>query len=183
MSEFRDLYLEDLRRYRGGSIELTVKRLLYHFRRAQTCKNSILQRYHRCLLRVWRGRRGIDFSWRTEIGRGLYLGHAYNITIGPNVRIGEYCNLHKGATLGKTIRGERAGSPIIGNRVWIGINATVVGGITIGDDVLIAPGAYVNFDVPNHSVVIGNPGVIHHKDNATEGYIIVPSESASVAKL
>ena len=43
--------------------------------------------------------------------------------------------------------------------------------MTIGDDVLIAPGAYVNFDVPPHSVVLGNPGRIHHKENATQDYI------------
>lgn len=44
----------------------------------------------------------------------------------------------------------------IGNRVWIGINAAIVGGITIGDDVLIAPNSFVNQDIPSHSVVFGN---------------------------
>lgn len=39
----------------------------------------------------------------------------------------------------------------------------IVGAIEIGDDVLIAPGAFVNFDVPAHSLVIGNPGIIHAK--------------------
>ena len=63
------------------------------------------------------------------------------------------------------------GAPIIGNRVFLGINSTVVGKITIGDDVLIAPNSYVNCDVPSHSVVIGNPCKIIHKDNATDGYV------------
>ena len=36
---------------------------------------------------------------------------------------------------------------------------------------MIAPNSFVNFDVPDHSIVIGNPGVIHRKENATEGYI------------
>lgn len=39
--------------------------------------------------------------------------------------------------------------------------------ISIGNDVLIAPNAYVNSDVSSHSIVIGNPGVIIHKDHAT----------------
>lgn len=43
--------------------------------------------------------------------------------------------------------------------------------IKIGNDVLIAPNAYVNFDVPDHSVVVGNPGKVYHRENATEGYI------------
>lgn len=60
------------------------------------------------------------------------------------------------------------GSPHIGNNVYIGINATVVGNVHIGSDVLIAPNSYVNFDVPDHSVVIGNPAVVHHKENAIE---------------
>ena len=51
------------------------------------------------------------------------------------------------------------------------IKLQIVGNITIGDDVLIAPNAYVNFDVPSHSVVVGNPGKIISRENATEGYI------------
>lgn len=43
--------------------------------------------------------------------------------------------------------------------------------MTIGDNVLIAPNAYVNFDVPSNSIVIGNPGkIIENRPDATEGY-------------
>ena len=55
--------------------------------------------------------------------------------------------------------------------MWIGANAIVVGRIQIGSDVLIAPGAYVNFDVPSHSIVLGNPAIFVAKENATEKYI------------
>lgn len=65
----------------------------------------------------------------------------------------------------------RQGTPIIGDCVWIGVNATILGKITIGNDVLIAPNSYVNCDVPAHSVVLGNPCIIKHCDNATENYI------------
>ena len=47
----------------------------------------------------------------------------------------------------------------------------IVGNVTIGRDVMIAPLAFVNFDVPPHSIVLGNPGKIIHKENATEAYI------------
>lgn len=66
---------------------------------------------------------------------------------------------------------KRAGVPVIGNNVSIGINATVVGNVRIGDDVLIAPNSFVNFDVPDHSVVIGSPGKVHHRDEAVAGYV------------
>ena len=61
--------------------------------------------------------------------------------------------------------------PKFGKKICIRTNAVVVGNITIGDDVLIAPNTFVNFDVPSHSVVVGNPATIHPRENATEGHI------------
>ena len=104
-------------------------------------------------------------------GPGLYIGHLGRIIINPGVKMGKNVNLATGITIGQANRGKHAGIPVIGDNVWIGTNAVIVGGITIGSDVLIAPGAYVNTDVPDHSVVIGNPAVIHPSENATEGYI------------
>ena len=63
--------------------------------------------------------------------------------------------------------------PTIGDEVWIGVNTTIVGKVTIGDDVLIAPNAFVNCDIPSHSVVFGNPCIIKDKENATEGIYII----------
>lgn len=113
----------------------------------------------------------LEISPRANIGRGLYLGHPYGITVAGGVRLGDNCNLHKGCTIGRENRGDREGVPTIGNSVSVGINSTIVGRITIGDDVMIAPNSYVNFDVPSHSVVLGNPGTIHLKENATQDYI------------
>ena len=114
---------------------------------------------------------GLEFSLNTKIGKGLMLGHPYNITIGDGVVMGSNINIHKGATIGVENRGLRLGAPTIGNQVYIGINSTIVGNISIGDDVLVAPNSYVNFNVPSHSIVIGNPGKIIPSDHATEGYI------------
>lgn len=72
---------------------------------------------------------------------------------------------------GQENRGKRKGTPRIGNDVWIGTNAVIVGKIEIGNNVLIAPNSYVNFDVPNNSIVIGNPGKIIPSINACESYI------------
>lgn len=106
-----------------------------------------------------------------NIGAGLYIGHAHNINVHPAAVIGKNCNLNKGCTIGRENRGYRNGVPSVGDDVWIGSNAMVCGKIKIGNDVLIAPNAYVNFDVPDHSVVVGNPGKVYHRENATEGYI------------
>ena len=113
---------------------------------------------------------GLEISPKAQTGKGLYLGHPYNITVGDEVVLGSNVNLHKGCTIGRVNRGN-IGSPLVGNNVYIGINATVVGNINIGNDVLIAPNSYVNINVPDHSVVIGNPAEVHHKENATNGYV------------
>lgn len=112
----------------------------------------------------------IEIPFETEIGKGLYMGHFSGITINPKAIIGNNINIHKGVTIGQENRGKRKGVPKIGNKVWIGINSTIVGNITIGDNVLIAPNSFVNFDVPSNSIVIGNK--IKSCDYATENYII-----------
>ena len=113
----------------------------------------------------------MEIPYNTKIGKGLYLAHPYNITINPAAVIGENCNIHRGVLIGQENRGHREGAPVIGDKVWIGINAAVVGKVTVGDDVLIAPNTYVNCDVPSHSIVFGNPCIIKSRENATEEYI------------
>lgn len=156
-------------RYGEGTSPLTnhAFRFLWVFRKAQCSSNPIW----RMMLQHIRERYGLEISHSIDIGSGLYLGHAYNITVNPAAVIGSNCNLHKGVTIGQENRGNRKGAPVIGNYVWIGVNATLVGRISVGNDVLVAPGAYVNCDVPSHSIVLGNPCRVIPRNNATEGYI------------
>ncbi len=122
-------------------------------------------------LRITRFAYQCEISTSSRIGAVLYIGHPYCITINPAVTIGRNCNIHKGVTIGQENRGRRKGVPVIGDKVWMGVNSTIVGKITVGDDVLIAPNTYVNCDIPSHSVVFGNPCIIKPRENATEGYI------------
>jgi serine O-acetyltransferase len=114
---------------------------------------------------------GIEIPYGTKIGKGFDIGHYGGIVINGKTVFGDNCAIHNGVTCGQTNRGAKKGTPVIGNKVWIGANAVIVGGITIGDNVLIAPLTYVNFDVPDNCIVIGNPGKIIPKEDATEGYI------------
>lgn len=91
--------------------------------------------------------------------------------INPKAKIGEKVTILNGVLIGQQNRGRKQGCPTIGNKVWIGTNSIVVGAIHIGNNVLIAPGAYVNFDVPDNSIVLGNPGTIISKQDATDSYI------------
>ena len=168
---FSELYRADLSRYGGGKISVYVRIFHFLYRMAQTRRNSASRFLFKSLFRIHSRKRGIEIPTCCRIGKGLYLGHVYNITINGGAIIGEKCNIHKGVTIGLEARGRRMGTPTIGNKVWIGVNATVVGKITIGDDVMIAPNAFVNCDIPSHSIAIGNPCIIKQREKATEGYI------------
>ena len=113
----------------------------------------------------------IQIPARTSIGEGFYIGHLGRIIIHPDAKLGKNINVGTGVTIGAENRGTRKGAPIISDNCWIGTNAVIVGKIKIGSDVLIAPLTYVNFDIPDHSIVIGNPAKIIAKENATEKYI------------
>lgn len=114
---------------------------------------------------------GFQIPTNTRIGKGLYIGHFGTIIINENVVIGENCNLSPNVVIGETNRGIKKGSPKIGNCVWIGSGSIVVGKITIGNNVLVAPNSFVNEDIPDNSIVTGNPAKISANKNATTDYI------------
>lgn len=102
----------------------------------------------------------------------MYLGHRGTVVINGNTILGNDINIATGVTIGQENRGKRLGVPTIGNDVWIGRNAVIVGNIKIGNNVLIALNSFVNSDIPENSIVLGNPGkIIINKMDATVGYI------------
>lgn len=113
---------------------------------------------------------GFQIPLHTQIGEGFYIGHFGTVVINRNAIIGNNCNIAHNVTIGQTNKGSKKGVPQIGNKVWIGTGSVLVGNIKIGDNVLIAPNSYVNFDVPPNSLVLGNPGQVIQKDESvTDG--------------
>lgn len=145
---------------------------IYILRMAQKYqKIRFLNIFWRMVLRHYQIKYGFQIYPETQIGEGFYLGHWGSLVINPDTIIGKNCNIAQGVTIGQQNRGKNEGSPVIGNEVWIGTNAVIVGAVTIGNNVLIVPNSYVNFDVPSNSVVLGNPAKIIPAENATEEYI------------
>lgn len=179
MAEY--LFPQDEYRFVGGGKTLKYRLLpkqrelqfIKAFRKAQyyKCSNKLLWLWWELRVRRISKKTHIQIPTSTKIGAGFYIGHCGRVIINPNAVLGKNINIATGVTIGQTNRGKLKGAPTIGNNVWIGTNAVIVGKIVIGDDVLIAPNAYVNFDVPSHSIVVGNPGTIIARENATEGYI------------
>jgi serine O-acetyltransferase len=120
----------------------------------------VLYRLNYEILRQIGIRYGITIFPDIKIAPGLYIVNHGNIFINSEAVIGKNCNISQGVTIGPTKRGPRKGSPTIGDNVFIGPGALVIGGIKIGDNVAIGGNAVVNKDVPDNAVVVGNPAVI-----------------------
>lgn len=111
------------------------------------------------------GNGGVRLGDRVEINNfsivngtgGVDIGD--DTVIGPGVRIISY--QHRTAR-GATIRSQPVNAlPIrIGRDVWIGANAIILAGVTVGDGAVVAAGAVVREDVPAFAVVAGVPATI-----------------------
>jgi serine O-acetyltransferase len=86
--------------------------------------------------------------------------HLGGIVINKQAIIGKNCTIYKGVTIGGAWKDGQVYAPKIGDCIWIGANATLVGQITIGNNVLIVSNSFVNRDVPDNSLVVGNPAII-----------------------
>lgn len=94
-----------------------------------------------------------------HIGGGLLISH-YHCVVYPE-RTGENFRVGPGVVIGKN-----GGFPSFGDNVYVAANATVIGDIQIGSNVIIGAGSVVTKDVPDNCVVVGNPArVIRAIDN------------------
>ena len=110
---------------------------------------------------------GIEIHPGAKIGKGLFIDHGYGIVIGETTIIGNNVIIFQGVTLGSTGK-EKTGKrhPNIGNNVFIGSGAKVLGNITIGDNVKVGANAVVLKDVEKNNTVVGIPGHIVSKKEA-----------------
>lgn len=105
----------------------------------------------------YRYKYGIAIPEYTRVGPGLYIGRFGGIMVNGDSVIGRNCNLTHGVTLGQTNRGGRLGSPVLGDRVYLGAGCKVIGAVHLGDDVAVGANAVVTKDAPAGSVLVGVP--------------------------
>lgn len=108
-----------------------------------------------------------DYGFQIEIGENFYANYncvildTAKVTIGDNVMIGPNVGIYTaGHPLHAARRnsGEEFGISVkIGSNVWIGGNAVILPGVTIGDNTVIGAGSVVTKDIPANVAAAGNP--------------------------
>ena len=161
--------------FRGEGFKYNFWMRTCSYTRSNTFLKYSVYPFAKFLLVRLRYKLGISIPEDTKIGSGFYIGHFGGIVVNGKSVIGKNCNISQGVTLGQANRGRRQGYPIlgdniyigpgakivgavkIGNNVFIGANSTVLRGVTIGDRVIVGAGTVVNRDIPAMHIAFGNP--------------------------
>ena len=96
-----------------------------------------------------------------EFGPGMVLIHSIGVVINGSVRAGSGVKIEHQVTIGA----EKRQSPVIGDDVFIGAGAKIVGPVVVGDGARIGANAVVIADVPAFSTVVGVPARVVRSDN------------------
>jgi serine O-acetyltransferase len=106
---------------------------------------------------VW----GCEIHFTAEVGKGTLLGHyGLGVVVGQAAKIGERVLIKQNVTIGISGRLAEIGTPRIGDDVYIGTGAKILGPITIGSGSVIGANSVVTMDIPPNSLVVGIPGRI-----------------------
>lgn len=108
---------------------------------------------------------GLEIHPGAEIGPGFFVDHGMGVVIGETAIIGRNCSIFHNVTLGGTGKHTGKRHPTIGNNVFIGTGATLLGPLTVGDNVKIGANSFIVMcDVPSNTTVAGTPARIIKRD-------------------
>lgn len=152
-------FIQDKSRYRSTSI-VTV--FLWAYRISCDKRFSFAKFPAKIVIKFFRII-GVSIDSKS-IGGGLRMPHLNGIFIHPNASLGENCTILQQVTIGANEhRLDYSKAPQIGNRVYIGAGAKIIGNIIIGDDVRIGANAVVTKSVPAGKTVVGYNRIIESK--------------------
>lgn len=115
----------------------------------------------RLLLEKCKRKTGIEIHPGASIGKNLFIDHGLGVVIGETSVIGDNVIIYQGVTIGATgkkVKGRR--HPVIGNNVFIGSGAKILGNIKVGNNVKIGANAVVLKDIPSNVTTVGIPSKI-----------------------
>jgi serine O-acetyltransferase len=185
-SEYRFLVKSDLYRYAGKVGVLSFLRCMWinpcfkysfwlrtctFFKQSEMWCHGVLTVIARNIFFLrYTYKYGISIPYVTKIGSGFVIGHFGGIVVSDRAVIGNNCTISHGVTVGKANRGKNKGHPTIGDNVYIGPGAKIIGNVRVGNNVAIGANCVVTKDVPDNAVVAGVPGKVISYDG-TEGYL------------
>ncbi|MBC6500455.1 colanic acid biosynthesis acetyltransferase WcaB [Citrobacter freundii] len=97
---------------------------------------------------------GYEIQAAASIGRHFTIHHGYGLVINKHVVAGDDFTVRHGVTIGNS-GGNDQSCPVIGNGVELGACVTLLGDITIGDNVTIGAGSVVVDSIPDNALVVG----------------------------
>ncbi len=100
---------------------------------------------------------GVEIHPGATIGNGVFIDHGMGVVIGETAEVGDGCTIYQGVTLGGTSLSHGKRHPTLGRNVTVGVNAAVLGAITLGDGAKVGGGSIVVKDVPAGATVVGVP--------------------------
>jgi serine O-acetyltransferase len=110
---------------------------------------------------------GLDIPVATDVGPGLYIAHPVGTTLSAE-RIGRNVTIVGAVTLGYR---EEGGGPKLGDGVFVGTGARILGPVTIGDNANVGANAVVTKDVPAGCTAVGIPARVIEAAHREPQYI------------
>jgi serine O-acetyltransferase len=101
---------------------------------------------------------GIEIHPGAKIGKKFFIDHGMGVVIGETAEVGDNVTIFHQVTLGGTGKDKGKRHPTVGNNVFIGAGAKLLGPINVGDNVKIGCNAVVLNDVDSDRTVVGIPG-------------------------
>lgn len=111
---------------------------------------------------------GIEIHPGASIGRRFFIDHGMGVVIGETTEIGDDVSLYQGVTLGGTGKESGKRHPTVHDGATIGVDALVLGAVTIGAGAKVGGGAVVLRDVPPATTAVGVPAHIVRRSRQDE---------------
>jgi serine O-acetyltransferase len=115
------------------------------------------------LISLWLNRviNGCVIGAAAKFDKGFVIMHPVGVVINSKVRGGKNIVIESGVVIGD----EKGQAPCLGNNIFIGAGAKIIGGVTIGDNVKIGANAVVVKDLPSNVTAVGIPAKVINRGN------------------
>lgn len=154
--------------YFPGVYACFIYRILNYLYKKERLPYKVLYRFLFLLLYIpFKFITGVEIHPEAEIKGGLSIPHCTSIVIARNAKIGENFTIHQCCTVGMSYKNLKA--PVIGDNVFMCCNASIIGDIEIGNNVLVLSNSSVAKSIENDVIVGGVPARVI-KENSYDFY-------------